>query len=1131
MSSRDDDDASLTETRTATRAPESSDALAPRRNPGALVTVPVDHYEVGQERARGGLGKIVEAEDLRLGRTVAIKELIHVDEKSARRFIREARLTARLQHPSIVPVHEAGRWPTGEPFYTMKMISGRSLKEAMAEKRNLRERLSLLPNILAVAEAIAYAHSQKVIHRDLKPSNILVGEFGETVVVDWGLAKDLAEPTDAGPGEVFGPFRSVETNDLTAIGAVMGTPAYMPPEQARGENVDERADVYALGAILYHLLCGTSPFSGSSGEIISQLKESHPRRVLEVVPDAPADLVAIVERAMEREPERRYSHAGMLAEELLRFQTGQLVRAHEYGLRELAARWVKRHRAIALATLAFITVAIVGIVLFLSREQSLRRVAEVARDVSIRDRDRAMKQEARADTQTLALLEDRGREELRSVHPSRAAIYLARALSARPDNLAYRSLLTEANRALETIVWSAATARSDQPLAAFLNSSEDAVFLIFPDGSIRIVSTRTRALMASSRLDMRALCVDINAGRTAILVGSRDGKVLILDANTGSVVKTLSSGLKTIVVCHFSPNGKSIATSASDGTRVLDISTGLVEQWIPNSGDTTFAPPVAFNSGGDLLVACGEKNSLEVVDLRTHRRLSVLRGHSSYITSVSFSADGRSVLTASDDTTARLWDARTGRSVRILAGHDRSIRSAKFSADDKQVLTTELGGIVRIWELPTGKSTTLDHGANLVTRAFFVNDENLVMTVTNSGELRLFSRSGDVLFGIDLPSTVIITQDVVLSADQRTVFVVGADGRVSCVNLPLDSIKIVGRVNSYIYRLVYRSRLGDEILVGDDQGEVSIARSGVGLVPAFRAHEGVIWRIVVSQENGMIITIPVYPDIKPKLWSPSGSLVAELVGHGAFVYDGAFQPHGPLIATAARDGEVRFWDSTTGVASGQPLANAGQAIAFSPDGTRLATAGAKIRIWDVKARQQIVEFDAHPNTSTDTLRFDPRGQLLLSAGWDDHLAKIWNASTGELLVQLEGHTSRLMAAEFSPDGKMVATAAFDHTARLWDARTGELLRTIPGVIHALAFSPDGRTLATGIGDTVVLWDITLDPRSPEELAAYAEEKSPWKLVDGRLVRKSDTPVVTKPPATPATPPPPPPPSLPAADHR
>src|SRR5262245_57110744 len=189
------------------------------------------------------MGRILTAFDRRLGRRVAIKELRSQSPELRKRFEAEALITSRLEHPSIVSVHEAGVWPSGEPFYAMKLVAGRPLDEVVAAAESFDDRLALVPHVLAVADALAYAHRMRVIHRDLKPQNVLVGDFGETVVIDWGLVKDL------GADEADGDYVSVQPTTRgysTTAGEIMGTPGYMPPEQAAGQEVDERADVYAI---------------------------------------------------------------------------------------------------------------------------------------------------------------------------------------------------------------------------------------------------------------------------------------------------------------------------------------------------------------------------------------------------------------------------------------------------------------------------------------------------------------------------------------------------------------------------------------------------------------------------------------------------------------------------------------------------------------------------------------------------------------------------------------------------------------------------------------------------------------------------------------------------------------------
>jgi serine/threonine protein kinase len=334
--------------RTATLQPRDAGLESPE---GADADDPVwppddpDRYEPISEHARGGLGKVVRAIDHRLNRTVAVKQLLRHDEGHEQRFVREALITARLQHPGIVPVHEAGRWPNGEPYYVMKLVEGRTLKELVTFARTLHDRLALLPHVIAISDAIAYAHSEGVIHRDLKPANVVVGAFGETVVVDWGLALDRDDqlPVTSGAGAA----------GLTSSGSIVGTPAYMPPEQARGEPVDARADVYALGAVLYELLAGAAPYSDSViANVLEQVIAGPPTPLHKRALGVPHELAGIVAKAMARDREDRYVNASAFADDLRRYQTGRLVSAHAYSPWQLARKKIALHPRVARVVLA-----------------------------------------------------------------------------------------------------------------------------------------------------------------------------------------------------------------------------------------------------------------------------------------------------------------------------------------------------------------------------------------------------------------------------------------------------------------------------------------------------------------------------------------------------------------------------------------------------------------------------------------------------------------------------------------------------------------------------------------------------------------------------------------------------------
>nr|HEX4317794.1 serine/threonine-protein kinase [Kofleriaceae bacterium] len=333
-------------------------------------------FQLRDEVARGGMGRVIRAFDRRLQRVVALKLL--VDDSPARRarFAREARITAQLQHPSIVPVYDAGSLDNGDLAYAMKLVSGRELGAAIAAAHDLAERLPLLPRIVDVADAIAYAHAHRVIHRDLKPSNVILGEFGETIVIDWGIAKELdaAAPTDGTTGATG------DRAELTHAGSIVGTPAYMAPEQALGaDRLDDRADVYAIGAILYELLAGQRPYDApDSTSMLARIVAGPPPALETVEPGVPRALAAIVRRAMAREPADRYT-ARELAAELRRFTSGQLVAAHRYSVRERLVRWLRRRKeavAVAAIALAVLAVGAVGSATRIIRE---RDAAEDAR--------------------------------------------------------------------------------------------------------------------------------------------------------------------------------------------------------------------------------------------------------------------------------------------------------------------------------------------------------------------------------------------------------------------------------------------------------------------------------------------------------------------------------------------------------------------------------------------------------------------------------------------------------------------------------------------------------------------------------------------------------------------------------
>ncbi len=353
-------------------------------------------YRTEGEIGRGGMGAVLKVWDARLRRRLAMKVVLergrgseHATAEEANpallaRFLEEAQVTGQLDHPGIVPVHELGLDETGRVYFTMRLVKGRDLKRIFQLVRSGEEDWSVtraLGVLLKVCEAMAYAHAKGVIHRDLKPANVMVGQFGEAYVMDWGLARVLGaeDRRDVRPDfDTSQALSKVETEQrdgstaddalCTMDGHILGTPSYMSPEQARGEvgKLDARTDVYAMGAILYHLLAGEMPFVPSGTRVPAQLVlmralDGPPKPLAELAPDAPPELVAICEKAMARDARDRYPNMSALAEDLRAFLEHRVVHAYRTGAWVEARKWVSRNKALAASLAAGVLVLVGGL--------------------------------------------------------------------------------------------------------------------------------------------------------------------------------------------------------------------------------------------------------------------------------------------------------------------------------------------------------------------------------------------------------------------------------------------------------------------------------------------------------------------------------------------------------------------------------------------------------------------------------------------------------------------------------------------------------------------------------------------------------------------------------------------------
>jgi WD40 repeat protein len=619
--------------------------------------------DAGGQRARyvdwrplhaSAMGRIFAARDTRLGRDVALKlppSAADCPDPAWRaelrlRFENEARLAARLDHPAIVAIHETGHFADGEPYFTMQLIRGVPIDRALADRPRLADRLALLGHVAAAAEAVAYAHARGIVHRDLKPANLMVGPFGETVVIDWGLSRDIGTPASPG-GD--GPDTPEAPGELTRVG--VGTPHYMPPEQALGAPADPRMDLYALGATLYHLVAGVPPYgaAAAAGLVRARLAAGPPPPLRALCPEAPRALVDIAERCMERRPEDRYPDALEVARELRRFSSGELTRTRPPTAGEWLRHWMGRHRTVLALSAAFSVVLAAGGLLAVHRIVEERDAALNARVAAEANERAARTERARA----LGHLAGRW-----ATVPARRLSALAAGVAAVSDGLSSGEAPTA--EAMAGLIEALAVGPA---LRALTGPGGELTGMGFsPDGAIAVGVAAGGALRVWRVADGQVLATDVGLpARPYGLRFSPDGRhfaawgpapeVLLYSTSAPGAPARLLTGFTTPVHnVAFSADGAGLAAitvagevgrwSTADARRLTQVSLGPANA------------TVALTRDGEIFVGRGDG---EIVRVRSGAAALRWRAHESELFWSRLSADDRILYSASAAASIQAW--------------------------------------------------------------------------------------------------------------------------------------------------------------------------------------------------------------------------------------------------------------------------------------------------------------------------------------------------------------------------------------------------------------------------------------------------------------------------------------------
>ncbi|PRP95188.1 serine/threonine-protein kinase [Enhygromyxa salina] len=1081
-----------------------------------LNPVKIGRFTIVRKLGSGGMGVVYVAYDETLDRKVAVKLLRSASPtpEARARLEREAQAMARLTHPNVVAVHEVGSH-VEQVFVAMEFVEGSDLRGWLAaEPRDWR---AIAAVYCQAGEGLSAAHEAGIVHRDFKPDNALVGKDGRVRVADFGLAHGFEGPSAKLPVGGLEDSQGRLSLSLTRTGALMGTPAYMAPEQYAGKRTDARGDQFSFCVALWEALYRQRPFSGESLVALSTAVCDGEIDEPPVDSEVPPWLQTILRRGLASDPDARWPSMRELLDALghdpvaarrralLGFGLGGATLALLASLTWLAVTELRanaRQRELTEQTEALLE---------LERERGLQQ----ARNDALRARDATRMSVARDFKPKVNVAE---RED-----PTIAAVVL-------------REVEGELRRSGEWM--SMANELLGQPLChEVLSGHRDVVgpLSFSPDGAWLYTGSDDGVV--------RRWKLDVGVGEPIIthdkpirdVVLSPDGRLLASSSSDGTVRSwSVASGQSELVSRHerpikslaFDDQGQLLASGTSDGdVEVVTLDTGDVTR-LRGDGGEVFV--LQFDHSCQRLLSGSADAKVRVYRLRERQAEleaeMILEGHRKPIYHARF-IDERRAVTASDDGTARLWwlDDESRPSV-VVAHHAKAITS--IDVFESQLATVAVDGSIRVSSLaPPYASLELPSHADAVWSVSFTPDGQFVATTSFDKTARLTRADGrgvpQVFLGhqqalcrgaIDPTGRWLATgsydADVRLWDLQRPRLatpLVGHVGSVSSLALDRDGARVITASHDGSAR-IWSTHDGSSLALLDGAGAINHAEfSPDGRLVAFSrvnghidlwegserrslsGHERSVWRIRFDASGRRLVSASY--DGTAKIWDvESGSQLQILRGHEAEVSDAAFTLDGARVVTAAGDGTLRVWDANTGVELDTLRGHQGDVSTLvpGPDGEVWATGSSDgtARLWTGDLGGDSILLAGHTQEIW-SVAFDAEGSRVVTAS-NDGDARVWDTSDGSLLEVLDGHANVVWDAAFISADRVV-TASGDGSLRVWSLGSSSPPLVLSGhgsMVLRVVASRDGAQLVSGGDDgSVIRWSLDGVSADPEVLLA------------------------------------------------